>query len=106
MNENMKKFIEQLATDPALAEKMGQIQTQYVESITKLAKKAGYDLSEEDFMPKDRLDEQLSEEELAEVAGGEMSLWNSEQDVTIPSLSKKPATMGVNLYFDWLLSRI
>ena len=67
MNENMKKFTEQLATDPALAEKMAQIQAQYVKSLTALAKEVGYDLSEEDFILKD---EQLSEEELAGVAGG------------------------------------
>ena len=63
----MKKFTEQLATDSALAEKVTQLQAQYLKSLAALAKEAGYDLSEEDFISKN---EQLSEEELAGAAGG------------------------------------
>ena len=79
MNENMKKFTEQLATDPALVEKLGQIQTQYVKSLATLAREAGYDLSEEDFILKD---EPLGAEELAGVAGGQCG--DSHYRMTIP----------------------
>lgn len=47
--ENMKRFFEKAAATPALAEKLGMVQKQYVEQIATLARENGFELAPEDF---------------------------------------------------------
>lgn len=66
MTENGKKFLEVLSTHEELKERANKAQTK--EEVMELAKELGVTLLEEDFVKTDS--EELSEEELAAIAGG------------------------------------
>lgn len=64
MTENMKKFLEKVSADKALAEKSAKMDK---ESLLALAKELGVELTEADFVPAAA---ELSEDELNTVTGG------------------------------------
>ena len=65
MNENLKKFLEKVSEDRALAEKVGAEKDP--QALIALAKEMGFELTAADL---ERPAEELSDDELDTVAGG------------------------------------
>ncbi len=71
MSENLKKFLEFVGNDPEISEKAKQLKADDPEAVKAIviafAKEHGFELTEDDFAAPE---EELSENELASVAGG------------------------------------
>ena len=71
MSENLKKFFEFVGNNPEILEKAKQLKADDPEAakgiVIAFAKEHGFELTEEDFSP---CEGELSESELASVAGG------------------------------------
>lgn len=79
MNENLKKIFEELTKDEKLIEKVAEINNLYPDleenskALVELAKEIGIDITvEEIFDSNNTISEELSDEELNQVAGGKM----------------------------------
>lgn len=70
MTENMKKFLEVLSSHEELRDRAAAVRSR--EEVMELAKELGMTLKEEDFP--DEIGGEMSEEELAAVAGGGMKV--------------------------------
>ena len=75
MDNNIKELMEKMKTDPAFAEKVNEIETEYPEmtaekkeALLSLAKEEGFDLSEDIF--ETATSRELSDDELDNVTGG------------------------------------
>ncbi|MBR1437657.1 MAG: Nif11-like leader peptide family natural product precursor [Synergistaceae bacterium] len=66
MKEKAKKFLRAVSADEALKEELNEAKD--IESMLKIAKVHGYDLTAEDFKNADM--EEISEDEMKAVAGG------------------------------------
>lgn len=68
MTENLKKFLEEASSDEALIEKFTKAETP--EAIIALAAEKGFTLTADDLKPEEASGGEVSDEELATVAGG------------------------------------
>jgi predicted ribosomally synthesized peptide with nif11-like leader len=91
MTENMKRFVEEVGKDAALAEALGKVEKP--EELIALAAKKDIVLTAEDLAPEEATGE-LSDEELEDVAGGAMLLLNPVISVLQRFRLWSPATSG------------
>jgi predicted ribosomally synthesized peptide with nif11-like leader len=68
MADNLSAFIEAVAADPALQEKLNSVAD--ADAVVAIAKEAGFVISAEEMEKMENSEEELNAEQLAAVAGG------------------------------------